>query len=191
MPPKSFSGAAVFRSLGCAQKTVLFRKNQIIFSHGDSSESLFYITKGTVKLTLTSALGKEAVIGFLGTGDFIGESCLCSNTPTRFHTATALTALSTVKIDRMAILHCLRAHAESALLLIAYLVRRNQQIQEDFVEMLLSSSEQRLARVLSRLRGLGRTNEEKPGPKVTQQDLANMLGITRQRVNFLMKRLRR
>ena len=190
MPPNSFSGAAIFRGLGHAHKTVLFRKNQIIFSHGDSSESLFYITKGIVKLTLTSALGKEAVISFLGRGDFIGESCLCSNAPTRFHTATALTELTVVKLDRTAILHSLRADAEIALLLIAYLVRRNQQIQEDFVAMLLSSSEQRLARVLSMLSGLGPTNEEKPGPKVTQQDLANMLGITRQRVNFLIKRLR-
>jgi len=187
MPLKPFNAKIFLGALGKEQKSSFFRKRETIFSHGDRSDSIFYIAKGNVKLTVTSVGGKEAVIGFFSQGDFFGESCLSSNAPTRFHTATAFTDMRVVKVGRKTLLRVLRADAEAALFFITYLVRRNQQIQEDLINSLLSSSEDRLTRVLSALGQLGQSGEAIP--KVTQQDLANMLGVTRQRVNSLMKRL--
>ena len=57
-----------------------YRKNQIVYSQGDPADSVFYIQKGKVKITVLSEQGKEAVVAVLGTGDFFGEGCLAGQT---------------------------------------------------------------------------------------------------------------
>src|ERR1700736_2336108 len=53
-----------------------FRKKQTIFSQDDSSDAVFYIREGKVKLAVVSEIGKEATIGIMNKGDFFGEACL-------------------------------------------------------------------------------------------------------------------
>lgn len=170
------------------QKPVFFHKNQIIFAQGDSSDSIFYIESGAVKLTVASSLGKEAFIGLLTGGEFLGESCLASANPVRFHTATAVTHLRLLKIDRSSMLHTFRTNPDFASAFTSYLVQRNEQIQQNLADSLLSSTEERLAQVLSHLKSLGTGHL---APVLTQQELANMVGASRQRVSVLMQRLRR
>ena len=170
-------------------KQVYFHKKQIVFSVGDRSDSIFYVEKGTVKLTTASAKGKEAFIGLLDGGSFFGESCLASGSPVRFHTATAVTDLRVLNIGRLAMINILRTDAEFAYGFIVHLLKRNAQIQEDLVNNLLNTSEERLAQVLSSLHRLSQTGERRFVPRLSQQDLANMVGITRQRANVLIKRL--
>ncbi len=58
-------------------KSILkFKKNDIIFSQGDLAGSIFYIQKGTVKLSVVSEQGKEAVVAIMEPGQFFGEGCL-------------------------------------------------------------------------------------------------------------------
>lgn len=188
MTPNSVHFIPLPANLGRHHKPVFFHNNQIIFLHGDSSDSMFYIESGAVKLTVASPRGKEAFIGLLGGGEFFGESCLASPNPVRFHTATAVTDLRLLKIARSSMLHILRTNPDFASAFTSYLVQRNEQIQQALADSLLSSTEQRLAQVLSHLKSLG------PGHLAlvfTQQDLANMVGTSRQRVNVLMQRLRR
>jgi CRP-like cAMP-binding protein len=83
----------------------------------------------------------------------------------------------------------LRTNAEFAYGFIMHLLKRNAQIQEDMVNNLLNTSEERLGQVLSSLHRLSQTGETRFVPRLSQQDLANMVGITRQRANVLIKRL--
>ena len=53
-----------------------YPENIVIFSQGQEANSLLYIQKGKVKVTVLSKGGKEAVIAILGEGDFFGEGCL-------------------------------------------------------------------------------------------------------------------
>ncbi len=53
-----------------------FEDRKIIYSQGDPSDALFYIASGSVKVTIVSDFGKEAVITILGPGDFFGEGCM-------------------------------------------------------------------------------------------------------------------
>ncbi len=53
-----------------------YRKDQIVFSQGQTADAVFYIRQGKVKLTVISEQGKEAVVAILGSGDFFGEGCL-------------------------------------------------------------------------------------------------------------------
>src|SRR5437660_11575785 len=85
-------------------------------------------------------------------------------------------------------------HRENAFsdLFDAYLVMRNNQIQEDLVDQLFNSAEKRLARTLLLLGRFGKEGRsEIVLPKISQQTLAEMVGTTRARVNFFMNRFRR
>lgn len=190
MLPKGFDFVPVLSSMGRAKKLLLFRPKQIIFSNGDRSESIFYIEKGTVKLSVTTASGKEAFLAILGRGDFFGESCLASENRTRFHTATAVTDMRVMEIDRLSIIRVLRANSEFAYAFITYLVARNRHIEQDLADSLLNSAKGRLIRVLSSLKQSVESDEAGPVPRVSQQDLANMIGVSRQRVNVLLHQLR-
>jgi CRP/FNR family cyclic AMP-dependent transcriptional regulator len=69
--PKTF-----LSTINGGRKIEAFPKKRTVFAQGDSSDAVFYIKEGKVKLTVVSQLGKEATIGILNEGDFLGEGCL-------------------------------------------------------------------------------------------------------------------
>ena len=75
---------------GGGRKVAAFSKKQTIFVQGDSSDAVFCIQTGKVKLTVVSKIGKEATIGILNEGDFFGEGCLTGQR-LRLCSATAMT----------------------------------------------------------------------------------------------------
>jgi CRP-like cAMP-binding protein len=186
-PAKCFDAATFLTSLGTENKSVDFQMKQIIFSEGEPSDSIFYIEKGAVKLTVTSRKGKEAIIGVFSRGDLFGESCIASDQPVRFHNAIAVTKTRAIKIDRSIIVRALLGGGHVCFAFVTYLLGRNTRIQQELVNNLMDSSEERLARVLVSLAQPGKFDVP---AKVTQQTLAEMIGATRQRVNVLMKRFR-
>ena len=72
----AFSVENYLQSSGVARKEVEYRKRQTFVAQGDRCESVLYLQRGSVKLTVTSAVGKEAVIAMLSAGDFVGEGCI-------------------------------------------------------------------------------------------------------------------
>jgi CRP/FNR family transcriptional regulator, cyclic AMP receptor protein len=92
--------AQVFLSKVGAGKTILeFRKNQRVFAQGDVADTVFYIQKGKVKLTVVSDQGKEAVVAILEPGQFFGEGCMNGH-PRRIATTTAMEACVITAITR-------------------------------------------------------------------------------------------
>jgi CRP-like cAMP-binding protein len=173
------------------RKITAVPKKQTIFVQGDSSDAVFYIQEGKVKLTVVSQSGKEATIGILNEGDFFGEGCLAGQA-LRFCSATAMTDCSVIQIDKkymMEVLH--REHAFSDMF-VAYLLTRNIRYEEDLVDQLFNSSEKRLARMLLLLAHFGKDGKpESVIPKISQEMLAEMVGTTRSRVSFFMNRFRK
>jgi len=167
------------------RKIAAFPKKQTIFARGDSSDAVFYIQEGKVKLTVVSKTGKEAT-----KGDFFGEGCLTGQ-PLRMCSATAMTDCSVMRIDKtymMEVLH--REHAFSDMF-VAYLLTRNIRYEEDLIDQLFNSSEKRLARILLLLAHFGKEGvSETVIPKMSQETLAEMIGTTRSRVSFFMNRFR-
>src|SRR5512142_2259450 len=76
---------------GVGKTIVELATNECAFSQGEPADSIFYIQKGRVTLTVVSHQGKEATIAMLGAGEFLGENCVVSDHPTRMATATAIT----------------------------------------------------------------------------------------------------
>src|SRR6202158_4545618 len=184
--PKTF-----LSTINGGRKIEAFLKKQTIFAQGDSSDAVFYIKEGKVKLTVVSQIGKEATIGILNKGDFFGEGCLTGQ-PLRLCSATAMTDCSVMKIDKTSMVDVLhREHAFSDMF-VAYLLTRNIRYEEDLVDHLFNSSEKRLARILLLLAHFGKEGRpESVVPKVSQETLAEMVGTTRSRVSFFMNRFRK
>ncbi len=184
--PKTF-----LSTMDGGRKIVAFPKKQPIFVQGDSSDAVFYIQKGKVKLTVVSKTGKEATISILNEGDFFGEGCLTGQ-PLRLCSATAMIDCSVMRIDKKSMMEVLhREHAFSDMF-VAYLLTRNIRYEEDLVDQLFNSSEKRLARILLLLACFGKEGvPETVIPKISQETLAEMIGTTRSRVSFFMNRFRK
>jgi CRP/FNR family transcriptional regulator, cyclic AMP receptor protein len=172
------------------RKILNYRKGQIVFSQGDPANAVFFIQSGRVKLTVISKQGKEAVVAFLGAGDFIGEGCL-GGRMRRMSTASAMTECVITGVDRSTMIKMLREEPKFSELFTSHVLARAIRVEEDLVDQLFNSSEKRLARTLCLLANFGK--EDKPEPilaKVTQETLAEMVGTTRSRVSHFMNKFR-
>jgi len=165
-----------------------YRNQQIIYSQGKTANTLFYIREGDVMLTIRSKGRRPAVIAVLGAGDFFGQSCL-GGVPLRICTATAIGSCSILTIKRKEMLRILRADRVTSNVFVSNMLSVIKKYQEHLVDLLVDSTEQRLARVLLQLA----ESSTKGGriPKISQGVLANMVGTTRSRTNFLMNRFRK
>jgi CRP-like cAMP-binding protein len=183
--PKTF-----LSTLDGGRKILDFAKKQMIFAQGDSSDAVFYIQRGKVKLTVVSKIGKEATIGILNDGAFFGEGCLTGQA-LRLCSATAMTDCSVMKINKKSMIEVLHQEHAFSDLFVAYLLSRNIRYEEDLVDQLFNSSEKRLARILLLLAHFGKEGQpETVIPKMSQESLAEMIGTTRSRVSFFMNRFR-
>ena len=164
----NFNVQAFLDSAGMARNIVEFLAKETIFSQGDIGKDVLYIQKGSVKISVVSKTGKEAVVAMLKPGNFIGEGVLAGQ-PVRIATATAATAVTVLVIglkEMIRVLHVEHAFSDH---FISYMVGRNIRIEEDLIDQLFNSSEKRLARTLLLLARYG--NHEKPQfvlPKVSQ-----------------------
>src|ERR1700722_15565274 len=142
-------------------KVSQYRNKQNIYKQGAPAYTLFYIQEGGVRLTTKTKHQPAAVTAILGVHDFFGELCLAGY-PLRMSTAVALTASSIRTIEKAKMLQMLRnADGKVSNSLVAYLLSSLQKYKDHVSELLTSSAEQRLARVLLRLAQL-----DKDGPSV-------------------------
>ena len=187
-----FDPKAFLANVGVGKTVHRYRPRQTIFSQGDRADAVFYIQQGKVKLSVLSKQGKEATIALLGSDDFLGEGCLASDQPLRLATATAITDCSILKIEKKRMLRTLHEEHEFSDLFVSYVVERHNSTQADLVDQLFNSSEKRLARALLILSRFGKDGKpETVIPPVSQEMLAEMVGTTRQRVNFFMNKFRK
>jgi len=189
--PTPFNVQAFLDSAGVARKIVRYRQDEAIFTQGDPCEHVLYIQKGAVKLSVLSKSGREAVVAMLGPGDFFGEGCLAGQS-IRMGTATATTDSIVLRVDKARMVRLLHQQHAFSDRFIAHMLARNIRIEEDLVDQLFNSSEKRLARALLLLARYGK--HDKPAraiPPITQATLAEMVGTTRSRVNFFMKKFQR
>ena len=184
--PKTF-----LSTMNGGRKVSAFSKKQPIFAQGDSSDAVFYIRKGRVRLTVVSNTGKEATIGILNEGDFFGEGCLTGQT-LRMSSATAMTDCSVMRIEKKSMVEVLHREQAFSDVFVAYLLTRNIRYEADLVDQLFNSSEQRLARILLLLAHFGKEGVHQTLiANITQETLAEMIGTTRSRVSFFMNRFRK
>src|ERR1700687_2515962 len=133
---RKFDTKTFLSTIECGRKVAVGRQEQTVISQGDSSDAVFHIQKGKVRLTVVSKSGKEATIGILNDGDFFGEACLAGQ-PLRLCSATAMTDCSVMQIEKKSMMQLLhREHAFSDMF-VTYLLTRNVRYEEeDLVDQL-------------------------------------------------------
>lgn len=167
-----------------------YEKNRKIFSQGDIAESVFFIHKGKVKVTVLSEHGKEAVVGLFAEGQFFGEAGL-EAAAIRTTTGHAMEDCLITAITKHAMLAALTSEPKFATFFIACLLSRNSRIEDDLIDQLFNSSERRLARLLLLLANFGEGSGAPIAINLSQETLAEMIGTTRSRVSFFMNQFRK
>ena len=188
---RPFDPEAFLDSSGVPKTVLAYHQGEPIYVQGATCDAVMYVKKGEVKLSVVSKTGREAVVAILGAGNFFGEGALAGQ-PVRMGSATAHTPSTVVAIEKADMKRLLHEEHSMSDGFIAHLLTRNVRIEEDLIDQLFNSAEKRLARTLLLLARYG--EEHRPQrliPKISQETLAEMIGTTRSRVNFFMKRFKK
>jgi CRP/FNR family transcriptional regulator, cyclic AMP receptor protein len=190
-PTDMFDPKDFLEKVGDGKAILEFHKNQKVFEQGDVAETVFYIQKGKVKLSVVSEQGKEAVVAILEPGHFFGEGCMNGHR-LRISTTTAMEDCVITSITKAAMIATIHDEPKFAELFMAYLLTRNSRIEEDLIDQLFNSSERRLARLLLLLANFGKDGSPQSiNPNISQETLAEMVGTTRSRVSLFMNKFRK
>jgi CRP/FNR family transcriptional regulator, cyclic AMP receptor protein len=189
---RTFSPEAFLGRADVGKTIETYEKNQKIFGQGDVADSVFFIRKGKVKITVLSEHGKEAVVAILTEGQFFGEGCL-DKMEVRTATSQAMEECVITSITKASMLAALHAEPTFSAFFTAHLLSRNSRIEDDLIDQLFNSSERRLARLLLLLANFGQEGGGvQPIPiTLSQETLAEMIGTTRSRVSFFMNKFRK
>jgi CRP-like cAMP-binding protein len=168
-----------------------YQENQVVYSQGDPADSVFYIHRGKVKVTVVSKLGKEAIVAIRGPDEFCGEGAL-TGTRLRLATTTTMSKCEIIRLEAETIVRLLHEDQEFADYFLSHLLTLTARVEADLVDQLFNSSEMRLARALLLLANVGNDAGPEPIPiKVNQDTLAALIGTTRSRVNVFMNKFRK
>jgi CRP-like cAMP-binding protein len=173
-------------------KVSSYKDKENIYKQGTPAYTLFYIQAGGVRLTTHVKNQAPAVTAILGVGDMFGELCLAGY-PLRMSTAVALTASSIRTVKKTDMIRMLqKKNNKASNSLVAYLLSSVKNYRDHVANLLTSSAEQRLARVLLRLAHLdGNGPPAAEIPIISHQVLAEMVGTTRPRINLFMNQFRK
>ena len=194
MPPKKkrpFDPQAFLESKGLGKRVVSYPPRAVIFSQGDPCNSVMYLQRGGVQLSVISHSWKEAIVTTLGPGDFFGEAALAGH-PVRLETATATVASAALVVPKRQMIRLLHSEHSFSDRFISHMLVRNARLEADLIDQLFNPSEKRLARTLLLLGRYGKGDKpQRVLPNVSQETLAEMVGTTRSRVNFFLNKFRK
>ena len=186
-----FDPQVFLAKVGAGKTITTVKKNQTIYKQGDIADTIFFLQKGQIKLTVNSEQGKEAVVGIVKSGQFFGEGCMNGH-PLRISTTATMETCLITEISKSAMITIIHDEPKFAEVFIAYLLTRNGRIEEDLIDQLFNSSEKRLARLLLLLANYGKEANPQPiVPNISQETLAEMIGTTRSRVSHFMNKFRK
>jgi CRP/FNR family cyclic AMP-dependent transcriptional regulator len=193
VPVKNGHGdwAAVLARISKGRTVLEYGESDTIFMQGQPADSVCFLLRGKVRLTVATQEGKEAIVATLGAGEFFGEGCLAGQ-PLRMATAMSVGASALTQVEKPMMLRMLREEPELTEMFVTHLVSRITRYEADFIDQMFNSSEKRLARMLLLLSHFGKESKsETVVAGVNQEHLAQMVGTTRSRINLFMNRFRK
>jgi CRP/FNR family transcriptional regulator, cyclic AMP receptor protein len=160
-----------------------YGRSETLCLEGDPGTSLYIIDKGRVKLGLTSVEGREIILDLLGPGDVFGELALLDGEP-RSANAVAVEPSDVLLLARDDFLRFVEQHPQAALVLLATLSHWLRRLTTQMQDTAFLDVPARLARTILRLAEAEEAVHGKAvTPRLTQTDLAGMVGTTRETLN--------
>ncbi|OGQ01016.1 MAG: hypothetical protein A2Z40_03940 [Deltaproteobacteria bacterium RBG_19FT_COMBO_60_16] len=185
-------GPSEFESLEKCLVRRQYPGGQVLFHMDDEGNSLHLIERGRVKVTIPSDSGEELILAILGAGDFLGELSLLDGKP-RSATVQALEKTETLCLHRKDLLALMRNRFDLVEKILEVLARRIRDTDMLLAERNFLDITSRLAKKILDLGDIFGIREEgriRIGVKITQKDLASMIGATRESINKQLKALR-
>jgi CRP/FNR family cyclic AMP-dependent transcriptional regulator len=173
------------RQLAALCRTRTFKRGEVIFHERDPGNALYIIQSGQVKIVLISDEGEETILNVQGPEEALGELALIDGTP-RSATAVAMERVQALTLYRDDFLGLLEEHPSAALAVMGGLAQMVRRLSTQVQDLMLLDARGRLAKKLLDLAEQhGRATPEglRIDLRVTQQELAQMIGLTRVSVN--------
>lgn len=170
-----------------------FRKGDTIFQKEDPGQALFIVESGSVRIYLPSPQGADLTLAVLGPGDFFGDLSLLDGSP-RSASAAASSETSALTLERADFIALVRSRPEAAVAVLAVVARRLRETDEMAADLAFLDVAGRLAKKLLELaasHGVQRPSGVLLNLALTQEELANMIGVTRESVNRNLGEFRR
>lgn len=164
-----------------------YPKNTLVICEGDSSDSLYIVLSGKVKVFLNDEDGKEVTLNIQGEGEYFGELAMLDDAP-RSASVVTLEDSQLAVVSKAAFEECLENNPKIALTVIRGLARRLRELTENVRSLALMDVYGRVARTLLELA------EEKDGKlvvtqRLTQRDIASLVGASREMVSRILRDL--
>jgi len=171
-----------FEQLCRYAKHTTHKRGTTIFSKGDPPTSLFAVISGTVKISISSPDGRNAILNLIGPGEIFGEMALLSGHD-RSADATANTNCEMFIIDRREFVPFVRSQPSLAMRFIELLCERLRSTSDQLEQVILRDLPGRLASALLRLSEKDKSEPQGHTIAITQQELSEMVGMTRESIN--------
>ncbi|MCK6394878.1 Crp/Fnr family transcriptional regulator [Zoogloea sp.] len=162
-----------------------FAPNTIVVNEGDDGSSLFVVQSGSLKVFLTDNIGREVTLSLLDPGDYFGELALLDDAP-RSASVIALTRSEVLQIPRTAFLALIEAYPACMQIVLRNLVGRIRTLTESVRALALVDVFGRISRLFDSL-AVEEDGVAVIDRRLTQQDLANMVGASREMVNRILR----
>ena len=164
-----------------AKHTVL-KRGATLFAKGDPGNSLYVVISGTVKISVSSPNGRNAILNLVGRGELFGEMAVLDGQP-RSADATANTNCEIFVIDRRDFLPFVHSQPTLAMKFIELLCARVRQTSVQVEQLILQDLPGRLASALLGLTEKRKLDAERSTIAITQQEIGEMVGMTRESIN--------
>jgi CRP/FNR family cyclic AMP-dependent transcriptional regulator len=162
------------------------RRGTVIFAKDDPGTGLIGVIRGSVKISVMSGDGREAVLNIINTGEVFGEMALLDGRP-RSADAAAMTDCELVSIDRSAFISVLRDDPEIAIKIIEILCARLRRASERMQDVMHLNGPARLAKTILQLAGNAETAAPARKAKITQREISQIVGLSREMTNKLLR----
>jgi CRP-like cAMP-binding protein len=176
----------LLKEISKGKHAITLESGKKVFSQGDPADAIYFLQTGRVKVSVVSSAGKEAVLTLLGPQSFFGEGALVGQ-------SLRMSTITMLRVEKRAMLRALHTRVDLSESFIAFLLKRNIDLEEDLCDQLFNHSEKRLARVLLKLARLHEhaVAVDAPVPTLSHETLAEMVGTTRSRITSFMNKFRK
>jgi CRP-like cAMP-binding protein len=170
-----------------------YRPRQVIYLPGDRAQGVQFLTSGRIKISKVTRDGKELTLAYRSEGDFFGEPCLLDGGP-REEMAEAMDASTTVEVSREALDELLRNDGRAAYKFGRALIARRKDLEARVEQLIFKDVGAKLAELLLTLgqeHGVSDQRGLVVGLKITHQEMANLIGSTRETVSLTLSQFKR
>jgi CRP/FNR family cyclic AMP-dependent transcriptional regulator len=183
----------VLSKLAATAQAQSYRARQVVYLPGDRAASVHFVALGRVKVSKVTRDGKELTLAYRTSGEFFGENCLLEGGP-REEMVESMETTSTVELDRALLDQALAGYAEIAYPFARAMISRWRGLQTKVEQLVFKDVGSKLAELLLRLgseHGVEHRRGLVLGLKITHQEMANLIGSTRETVSLTLSQFKR